>query len=184
MDTGTLKEYLSVLKLSNAELSALLETSERTVQRWQSGQVPVPRAIERTLQAWLYLEYAGLPWRPDGVPLVHAHPNGKVTIALGFGTETFINVEEILSEVAERGGASAPWIVDIGHRRATLGHAWIKFRPLLSGGFIPQSFGRTDIAPDLVRDRRIIEDGCARISNAIKQAFDMQHALNWYEVAV
>ena len=184
MDSNSLKEHLSTLKLSNLEVANLLDTTERTVQRWLAGHTPVPGSIARALEAWLFLDYAGLPWRPDGLPLLQAHPNGEVSVALGLGVGNANNVDDIVHSVIENGGPTAPWIVDIGHRRATLGHAWIKFKTLPNGKFIPQSYGRTDKVPNIDRDKTLVEDGYACIALVLDKAETIQRQSNWEKVAI
>ena len=184
MDSNLLREHLSILKLSNIEVAKLLETTERTVQRWLSGHTSVPGSIARALEAWLCLDYAGLPWRPDGIPLIHAHPNGKGSVALGMGEGKKNNIEEIVNSVFKKGGPSAQWVVDVGYRRATLGDIWIKFKTLPNGKFIPQSYGRTDKVPNIDQDKTLVEDGYACIASTLNRAEKIQRQNNWEKVAI
>lgn len=93
-------------------------------------------------------------------------------------------MDEVTRTVVQRGGPSAPWIVDVTHRVATLGHAWIKFKPLGRSAFLPQSYGRSDIAPDLTRDRALIEDGYACIAVALERTEVSRRRHNWNLVGV
>lgn len=181
MTSHELREYLSVLKVTNHELAQLMGVNERTVQRWLSDQTEIPGGIARALEAWFYLDRVGLPWRPDGVQLVRP-AFGQVTVALRIDANG--SLEDVIRAVLSRGGPTTPWIVDIGRRRATLGHAWIKFKILQYGKFVPQSYGRSDIEPDMLRDRALIEDGYARIAISLREIEALRLQDNWKEVAI
>jgi hypothetical protein len=183
MQSYYLKEYLLVLKLTSADLARLLDVSERTVQRWLSGDTEISGGPARAIEAWLALEAAGLPWRPDGVPLLHAQPGARAAIVLPTQPNQK-TIEEIIENVYARGGPNMPWAIDLAQRQASLGHAWIKFKLLPNRLFVPQSYGRTDCAPDLVRDFPLIEDGYACIALAITKAEHLRVKQNWMEIAI
>lgn len=82
MNAVELRENISILRVTNKELAQLLDVSERTVQRWLSARIEIPGAAGRAIEAWIAMDAAGLPWRPDGVPLLHLQPGGKVSVGL------------------------------------------------------------------------------------------------------
>jgi hypothetical protein len=182
MNTLDLKEHLSILKLSSADLARLLDVSERTIHRWLSGDVAMPGAATRALEAWHLLENAGLPWRPDGVPLLRAHAGANASMVLPIRSER--TIKDIIESVYARGGPNTPWVVRLDQRQACLEHAWIKYKPLSNCSFIPLSFGRTDRAPDLTRDFGLIEEGYACIALALSKAAHLQSKHNWMETAL
>lgn len=71
MNAGKLKESLGFLGLSVAEMSQLLGVSLRSAQRWIYVESDIPSAVQRAIEAWCFLHYLGLPWRPDGYPLLN-----------------------------------------------------------------------------------------------------------------
>jgi hypothetical protein len=181
MNKSYLKEYLSILKLSITDLAKLFVVSERTIQRWLAGDIEIPGSAARALEAWLLLENAGLPWRPDGVPLSRALPGGSASIILPIQCDK--SVQGIIESVYSRGGPNMPWVVHLDQRQACLEHAWIKYKPI-GNLFIPLSFGRTDREPDLARDFSLIEEGYACIALALSKAAHLQSTRNWMETAL
>ncbi len=181
MNKSYLKEYLSVLKLSSSDLAKLFNASERTIQRWLSGDIDIPGSAARAIEAWLLLESAGLPWRPDGLPLTRALPGGSASIILPIQCD--ITIQGIIESVYARGGPNTPWVVHLDQRLACLEHAWIKYKPI-GNLFIPLSFGRTDRAPDLARDFSLIEEGYACIALTLSKAAHLQSTQNWMETAL
>jgi transcriptional regulator with XRE-family HTH domain len=50
LSAKALRKYLEAQQLSQRELAELLDVAERTVRRWVSGSIPVPRAIDYALR--------------------------------------------------------------------------------------------------------------------------------------
>jgi len=180
--SGEVRECLTVLKISVSELATFFSVSERTVARWLSDEVPTPGSAVCALKAWCVLEQLGIPWRPDGLPLVN--PNlADFEIALTPNHSRNL-VMKAIRAVHSRGGPSIPWSIDLEGRRATLADVWIKFRLVGQGGFVPQSYGRQDIEPDLERDRNLVEEGIACIAAEVGKKYDSIQKLRWTEVWV
>lgn len=164
MNSGKLKESLALLGIDSQELALFLEVNPRTVKRWMGDEISVPTRIVRLLEAWILLHKIGLPWRPDGEKFIT--PNVlKQQIALH--NQAVLELTEIIKKVKKRGGPAAPWVVNLGMKRAILEKMWISFYVLPNGGFAPQSYGRSDRNPDFDRDRPLLEDGFVCIAEAI-----------------
>jgi hypothetical protein len=182
MDSSSLKENLQFLRLTIPDAARLFQVSDRSVHRWLSGEIDIPGGIARAIEAWVYLEKMGLPWRPDGLPLMPLTPEAVTELKLSRAHA--VELAKVLENVGARGGPSAPWVVDLHKRSATLGEIWVKFYPLRNGSFTPQSYGRKDKSLDLVRDRMLLEDAFACIAQAISQARRDLRNFNWYTVQI
>ena len=178
MLAADLKESLSILRISITEVSQLLGVNTRTVQRWLNSEVEIPKAIESVFSAWKLLNGFGLPWRPDGhsITLFDDH-NLRQQIHLT--NEHSIQLLEVLERVEKRGGAATPWHVDLTQKKATLGDVWVTFYILPNGLFSPQSYGRKDKSPDVVRDQAILEDAYVCIANAITEQIKIHREADW-----
>jgi hypothetical protein len=151
MKPPEMKAALDYLGLTQAEAADLLGSTRRSISRWLASTAPSD--VGCALKAWGDLKRAGLPWRPGSIPLADLP-----------------QVAEIIKRVATRGGASAPWAVDIERERALLGPITMTFRITSIGGaraFRPVSYDRSDAKPNLERDLPLLEDGIARIMAAL-----------------
>lgn len=165
MTPNELRESLSGLGLTQAELAQLLDTNPRTLRRWESGVTPIPSAVAQTLQAWGRLQKAGLAWRPEDAAL----DAGEDDVIAEHRFHT-MKLDALLERVRARGGPAAPWDVDLQRQRATLGGLQLSFYLLTNGGFAPQSYRRRDgVPPDPVRDTPLLEDGYACIARALER---------------
>jgi hypothetical protein len=183
MNAGTLKESLGFLGLSIAELAQLLGVSLRSTQRWVYGESDVPNAAQRAIEAWCFLHHLGLPWRPDGYPLLNLEPefvNGKYRLH----TDNTKQLAKLLAKVEARGGPAAPWTVNLSERKATLENMWVSFYPLSDGSFSPQSYGRSDTAVDVARDRVLLEDAFSCIARALFKERTKALEANWTLVEI
>jgi len=153
---------LDRLGLSQAEAARLLSVDARTVRRWAEKPAEMPGPAEQALRAWCALHRFGLPWSPDSVDLAQQDPE-----QIAKHRQHAIDLDALLTKVAERGGPAAPWQVDLNQCRAKLGPLEVSFYRLSNGGFSPQSYRRKDGPADLQRDWPLIEDACAHIAQAI-----------------
>jgi hypothetical protein len=183
MQTGNLKESLVTLGLSTQEAASLLGVNMRTIQRWLGGDVDIPVSVAHVMQAWLYLNKLGLPWRPDGysVSLISAE---EMRNQLLLHIQHVSDLADILKKVKNRGGPATPWNVDFSSKKATLGDIWVRFYKLPNGGFSPQSYGRYDKTPDLDRDKFILEDAYACIAEAIASRNKEYKEADWLSVEI
>lgn len=146
MTPKQLSDALDYLGLNQVEAGKLLQVTARSVNRWyRTGGIP--RHAANVLDAWCKLKRNAMSWRPGAVAL--GMPSGEV--------------DQIIKEVQDRGGAASPWAVDVEREEARLGPIQISFSR--SGStFWPLSYERSDASPDLDRDRHLIEDGICRIA--------------------
>lgn len=166
MTVNELREHLDELGLTQVEGAQLLGANARTMRRWIAGDLEVPAAVESALRAWLRLHRAGLAWKPEDA-LIEANDQD----GLALHRYHALALDEILTRVDQRGGPATPWEVDLAHGRAHLGkQVELSFYTLANGGFSPQSYCRRDgLAPDLVRDRVLLEDGYACIARELER---------------
>ncbi len=183
MQSSLLRESLVTLGLNFLELAQLLDMNVRTVQRWLSGEVEIPRSIECVINAWMYLNQMGLPWRPDGFSVALLSPE-QVKNQLLLQMESSKELVKIIKKVKSRGGPAAPWIVDLSAKKATLGDVWVRFYILSNGSFSPQSYGRFDKNPDLYRDQSILEDAYVCIAEAIAVRNEKYKDADWSSVDI
>lgn len=156
-------QYLMRLGLSLTEAAQLLSVTPRTVRRWQEGE-EVPGPVEQAIKAWIRLHERHLPWRPDSVSI--AEDNQDQIARHRFHT---INLADVIQRVEARGGARAPWAVDWDQGRASLATMEVAFYKLASGSFSLGPYRRTDSAPNLTRDREMIEDAIYCIAKALER---------------
>lgn len=165
MSNLDLSATLNSLGLSQVAAARLLSVDPRTVRRWVENPEEISGPAEQALRAWQRLHAYGLPWSPDGVDVVETDPE-----QIALHRNHTIDLDALLLRVSERGGPSAPWVVDLDKGKATLGALEVTFYKLPSGSFSPQSYKRRDnVYPDVQRDRRLIEDAFACIAKAIAE---------------
>ena len=165
MSSAQLQDHFLQLGLTPDEAAQLLSVSPRTVQRWQHGIQEVPGPAEQALRAWFRLHERGLAWRPDDESIAVEEPE-----AMARHREHAIELDALLKRVEDRGGAAAPWQVDLDRCRATLGPLQVSFYKLRNGGFAPQSYRRSDGRQlDMQRDGPLIEDAYACIAHALAE---------------
>lgn len=169
----TKQEFVSCLarlSLSESETAQLLSVDPRTVRRWMANPAEIPGPAEQALRAWLRLEELGLAWRPESLAFGEDDSN-KIAAQIAEHRRHAIDLDAMLRRVKARGGPSAPWVVDLGKRCATLEGMKITFYALGNSGFSPQSYSRKDsIPPDIGRDQMLIEDGFAAVAREIAKA--------------
>lgn len=181
MNSGSIKEAMAYLGISTQELANLLNINLRTIQRWISGDTPIPTATERVLEAWALLQRLGLPWRPDGNHLLSL---SDVKRQFALHKQSSIELAEVIKKVNARGGPAAPWSVNLAAKKATLEKMWVSFYILPNGAFSPQSYGRTDKEIDILRDKELIEDAFVCIAEELGKEHKKQLAANWDVVHV
>jgi hypothetical protein len=181
MKNGKLLETLAYLDVTASELALLLDLNLRTIQRWLSGEVDIPKSVRCLLESWSTLQYLGLPWRPDGLNLLDQSIRKK---QLELHMQTNIELIEVIKKVKARGGPSAPWSVDISRKKANLENMWISFYILPNGGFVPQSYGRSDKKMDFERDRNILEDGFFCIAEKIRNQRVLLSNTQWEYIEI
>lgn len=183
MQSSSLRESLVTLGLNVLELAQLLGINVRTVQRWLSGDVEIPKSIDCVINAWMYLNQLGLPWRPDGFSVALLSTE-QVKNQLLLQMENTKELVKIIKKVKSRGGPAAPWTVDLSAKKATLGDVWVRFYILPNGSFSPQSYGRFDKHPDLDRDQSILEDAYVCIVEAIAARNEKYKEADWSSVDI
>ena len=156
---------LAALGLKQSDAAAMFRVTPRAVRRWQSGEQPVPGAVVELLDVWKQLHDRHMPWGPameaiwygDDEQISLHHDHDKALVAL-------------LDRVRARGGASAPWRVNLKEHSATLGSMHVGFYKLRSGGFSLANYRRADRDQNGERDRLLIEDAVAAFSEAVSKA--------------
>lgn len=170
MTRSELVDALLFLSLDSKEAGKLLSVDTKTVGRWLDGTTDVPGPAAQALRAWVRLERARIPWRPDGLPLRIMSDN-EVDEQIRLMREHVVSLDDVLLRVRQRGGPAAPWKVDLKQHRAELaGTMVVSFYALPNGNFSPSSYRRTDKEPDYERDRPLIEDAVACIAEAVTAA--------------
>lgn len=164
MSSVEVRQGLAALQLTQREAATLLGVSPRSVRRWLEGEA-IPGPAEAALRAWGKLEARGLAWRPDSVTLFE---DDQERIAVY--RQEAMNLDALLERVSARGGPRLPWKVDTVQGLATMEWATLSFYKLQNGGFSPATYRRGDqnAAPDLERDRELIEDGLFCIAAAFE----------------
>jgi hypothetical protein len=168
--------HLQLLGLRQADAAVLLRVTPRTIRRWCKGEQPVPGNVAELLQAWRRLHNARLPWAADFDSIFY-EDNKQLRLHQDHARW----LDAIRERVSARGGPAMPWRVHLRRRTATLGPAALSFYALLNGSFSLANYHRRDGAPDMNRDRPIIEDAVFCIAEAVGEAF-RKYGLNWAEV--
>ncbi len=154
---------LRFLHLTQAEAAKLLGVDARTARRWAEGtQLPGP--VQAALFAWVRLHKNQLPWRPGSLGIA-SHDKEHCAAR----SAKALMIDAAIEKVEKRGGPMNAWIVDFHQRRAISATMEVTFTPLVTGGFCPNVFTRTDRLPDLSRDRPLIEDAAYCIARAQKK---------------
>ena len=169
MTKQELDSCLARLSLSESETAQLLSVDPRTVRRWMARPAEIPGPAEQALRAWLRLETLGLAWRPDSLAFGEDDVDAIAKQIVEYRKHA-IELEALLKRVKARGGPSAPWVVDLSKRCATLGAMKITFYALRNGSFSPQGYTRRDLPLDLGRDWPLIEDGFAAVARETAKA--------------
>lgn len=165
------RRCLDRLALTQEDAAAFLSVSPRTLRRWTTGHTEIPGTVSQVLKAWLRLEEFGHPWRPDGIAVDRTPPEAVAEQIALFRAHA-LELDSLLEKVKARGGPATLWTVDLARHRATLGSKrrptmHVSFYPLANGSFSPSTYSRSDRAPDLDRDRALLEDAFACIADAL-----------------
>lgn len=167
MTKTELEQYLLRLDLSVAEAATLLGVkTPRTVQRWLDGSADeeIPGPVEQAILAWIKLHDLGIPWKPDSRSI---NTNDEQQISAH--RRHAIDLAAIVARVEARGGPRMPWEVDHSRCVAVLGRIEVSFYKLLNGGISLAHYTRRDMAPDLNRDRELIEDAAYYIAVSLRR---------------
>jgi len=176
MDGHELNKCLGLLALSQTEVAVRLGVTTRTVRRWQAGEQKIPRWVIELLGAWNQLQLRNLPWGAD-------------LETFWFGDENQIRshhdhdeaLMQIVQRVAARRGPAVPWRVNLRDHSATLGSISVRFYRLASNSFSLASYSRSDLQPDINRDKTLIEDAVAAFAAAVSQALHTKPNQAWDE---
>lgn len=155
MTAAEFDQFLLRLNLSGVEAAKLLGVTPRTLQRWLDGEDgdEIPGPTEQALRAWIKLHDLGIPWKPDSRSI---DCNDEQQI--GAHRQHAMDVASLIARVQARGGPRMRWSVDHSRCLATLGKIEVSFYKLLNGGFSLANYTRKDMAPDLGRDRELVDD--------------------------
>jgi hypothetical protein len=168
MTRAEFDEHLSRLDLSQTEAARLMSVSPRTLRRWAENPTEIPGPAEQALRAWLRLHRVGIAWRPDGLPLGE-HDIEEMAKQIALYRQHAIDLDAVLQRVYARGGPDVEWQVDVEKGVATLGPMRVAFYRLPNGSFSPSTYRRSDRAPDIDRDARMLEDAYASIAKALRR---------------
>jgi hypothetical protein len=170
MTRSELVAALDELDVTQIEAAQLLSVDARTLRRWLEPPNEVPGPAEQALRAWLRLQRRGLSWRPD-VQELGEHSPEEIAQQVALHRNHALELDAVLRKVESRGGPVAPWQVDLAKNRARLGPIIISFYrlKLLSNGFSPAFYRRTDGPSSMERDWPLIEDGFACIATALAE---------------
>jgi hypothetical protein len=153
-----LEQYLLRLELAPSDAAQLLGVTLRTVQRWLDGE-EIPGPVEQAIRAWVKLHDLGIPWKPDSRS-INANDEQQISAHLRHA----VDLAALIARVEARGGPRTMWEVDHSRGRAVLGKIEVSFYKLLNGGFSLANYTRRDMAPDLHRDRELIDDAAYYIA--------------------
>lgn len=161
-----LRSALSQLQLTETELADFLSVTPRTVIRWLDGSSKISGSSQNTIHAWLRLYNQKSAWRPGDIGF--NDDDSKYADKMASERNEYIGLKKVIENIEKRGGPKLPWKVDIDRGIARLESIEISFYRLISGGFSPASYRRTDdVIPDIKRDSALIEDGWACINIAL-----------------
>lgn len=167
MKNNLLDSVLLSLGITPAELAYLLSVNPRTVSRWIEGTVEMPEAVTQLLAAWQKLRQLKVAWRADEIDVDPNNIN-KLANELDKLRQHETQINDVCAAVKDRGGCSLEWVVDIDKGSAHSGVFYLGFYRLANEGFSVSTFRRSDgRAPDLIRDRHIIEDAVFAIAQKL-----------------
>jgi hypothetical protein len=169
--SDALSQTLAFLGLDHAEAAQLLGVSGRTLRRWLEGE-EIPGPAQAALRAWCKLHSRHLAWKPDSIAIFE-DDQAQLERARLHAQE----VAAIIEKVEKRGGPTNPWLVNMHKCMATFGPFEVGFYKLANGGFSFSTYRRTDMAPDLERDRPFLEDAAFSISRAFSRSVASRSAL-------
>jgi hypothetical protein len=158
MTQTELEQYLLRLDLTPIDAAQLLGVTPRTMQRWLDGE-EIPGPAEQALRAWIKLHDLGIPWKPDSRSISN---NDEKQI--GAHLRHAEDLAALLARVEARGGPRTVWQVDYSRGHAVSGKIEVSFYKLQNGGFSLANYTRRDMAPDLHRDRELIDDAAYYIA--------------------
>jgi hypothetical protein len=72
----------------------------------------------------------------------------------------------------------------LSSKKATLEKMWVSFYILHNGGFVPQSYGRSDKDLDITRDRELLEDAFVCIADELGKQYKNQLEAKWEVVNI
>ena len=163
MTKTELEQYLLRLDLTGIDAAQFLGVTPRTMQRWLDGE-ETPGPAEHALRAWIKLHDLGIPWKPDSRS-INNHDEKQISAHLRHA----VDLAALIARVEARGGPRMPWAVDHSRCRAVLGKIEVSFYKLLNGGFSLANYTRRDVAPDLNRDRELIDDAAYYIAVSLRR---------------
>ena len=164
MEDESLLAAMAALGITLNELAYLLSVNPRTVNRWMEGSVEVPAPVSQLLGAWQKLKGLKVAWRPDEIDVEPVNLN-KLAEQLDKLRQHEQQINVMCAAVKARGGCSLDWDVNLDMGTAKSGNFFLGFYRLANDGFSPSTFRRSDgRAPDLIRDRHIIEDAVYAIA--------------------
>jgi hypothetical protein len=173
-----LEQYLLRLELTPIDAAQLIGVTPRTMQRWLDGE-EIPGPAEQALRAWIKLHDLGIPWKPDSRSI---NENNEKQISAHL--RLAVDLAALLARVEKRGGPRTVWQVDHSRGRAASGKIEVSFYKLQNGGFSLANYTRRDMAPDLQRDRELVDDAAYYI--ALSRRKEPEYGpviLNWTAVS-
>ena len=160
-----LRSVIGDLGLSQVEAARLLGVETRTIQRWIAGAYGVPEPVAQALCAWRRLAERGFAWRPGSEAVATDD-----LIEIARHRQQVMKIDDIVKCVADRGGFTKHWWVNLRRRRAMTDSMVVTFNALADGGFSPASYYRRRGFPDRERDIPIVEEAVAAFARAVAKA--------------
>lgn len=165
MNKLELNKGLTFLGISHEELPKMLSISARTAYRWITAKEEIPSTMAATVNAWILLKRAGLPWKPSEWPKNENWIQDQVIDIQRLAK----NQKNIIAKIEENGGPSCPWEVNVKECIATLGPIRLSFYLLKNGSFTPAFYSRSDKETNIERDFEMLEDAIYCINDSIEK---------------
>lgn len=167
MTKADFADALTELGLTQSELARLLGVTDRTVRRWVDAPEDIPGPATQAIQAWRRMKAFHISWRPDSLALGN---DDRLAKLIEHFRRQPIDMKALLERVAARGGANAPWSVDVAAGVARLGLMTVEFYETPGDGFAPSAYRRSDgRLLDLERDQDLLDDAYVCIAEALKK---------------